>query len=393
MTAGISGWAVLLLIAAVVGVITRRLHFPYSVGLTLTGIGLAFIPWSPSVTLSREIVYTGLLPPLIFEAAFEMRWDALRPSLALVTSLATVGVMLSALGTALAVAILLDWPIAGALAFGTLMAATDPVFVIATLREAGIGGRLAVLFEAESLLNDGTAAVLFGLVLAFAAGAPLTVPAIALKLVTTVVGAVIAGGAVAAGALALLGRTDDHLLEMTLTAVAAYGSFLLAERFGGSGVLATLTCGLLLGRLGSRWSLLSPAGAQALRTTWEFLTFIANSLVFLLVGLAVGHEHLPDVWSLAAIGIVAVLFGRAAAVYPICAMFGRGEQRVPALQQHALVWGGFRGALALALALTIPAAFPARGPVVVTTFAVVAFSVIVQGLTCRPLLRRVSAQP
>ena len=238
MTSSIAPWAVLLLVASVVGVLARRLHVPYSVGLVVAGIGLALLPWHPSVNLSRELVYTGILPPpLIFEAAYELRWDALRRNLALVVVLATVGVLLSALATGAVMTGLVHWPMSAALLFGILMAATDPVSVLATLKEIGARGRLALIIEAESLLNDGTAAILFAIAIGFVTGDPLTYKAVAITLVATLAIGLLAGAVVAGIVLAIVGRTDDHLIEVALTTVAAYGSFLLAEQFGGSGIL------------------------------------------------------------------------------------------------------------------------------------------------------------
>ena len=114
---------------------------------------------------------------------------------------------------------------------------------------------------------------------------------------------------------------------------------------------------MLLGNLATRWGLISEAGDRAVRSTWEFITFLANSLVFLLIGLAEGHEDFAGFWWVAGIAVVAVIAGRAAAVYPVCALFSRGVNRVEATQQHALVWGGLRGALGLALVLSIPEGF------------------------------------
>lgn len=388
MTSGIAPWAVLLLVASVVGVLARRLHVPYSIGLVVAGIGLGLLPWHPTVSLSRELVYSGILPPLIFEAAYELRWDSLRRNLALVVVLATVGVLLSALATGTVMTGLAHWPISAALLFGILIAATDPVSVLATLKEIGARGRLALIIGAESLLNDGTAAILFAIAIGFVTGDPLTYQAVAITLGATLVIGLLAGAVVAGVVLTIMGRTDDHLIEVTLTTVAAYGSFLLAEQFGGSGILATLTSGMLLGNLAPRWGFVSAAGDRAVRSTWEFITFLANSVVFLLIGIAEGHEDFGGLWWTASAAVLAGLVGRMAAVYLVCGLFSRGRSRVAAAEQHALVWGGLRGALGVALVLSIPESYPWRRPIVVVTFAVVAFSVIVQGLSCRRLLRQ-----
>jgi CPA1 family monovalent cation:H+ antiporter len=171
--------------------------------------------------------------------------------LSVIVVLATLGVLLSACVTAAGMRYFAHWQWIGALVFGALIAATDPVSVIATFKEANTHGRLLVLIEAESLLNDGTAAVAFGVVIAVASGQPLTSIEISAMLFKTIGGGILCGGAVALGALLLAGRTDDHLVEITFTTVAAYGSFLLADHFGLSGVLATITAGLVMGNLRS----------------------------------------------------------------------------------------------------------------------------------------------
>jgi CPA1 family monovalent cation:H+ antiporter len=171
--------------------------------------------------------------------------------LSVIVVLATLGVLLSACVTAAGMRYFAHWQWIGALVFGALIAATDPVSAIATFKEANTHGRLLVLIEAESLLNDGTAAVAFGVVIAVASGQPLTSIEISAMLFKTIGGGILCGGAVALGALLLAGRTDDHLVEITFTTVAAYGSFLLADHFGLSGVLATITAGLVMGNLRS----------------------------------------------------------------------------------------------------------------------------------------------
>ena len=388
MTERLAPWAALLLVATLVGIVARRLNVPYSVGLVVAGIGLAFLPWHPAIALSHDLVYTAILPPLIFEAAFELRWESLRRNLAVVMALATAGVVLSAVTTGAIMWGVMHWPPPAAALFGILIAATDPVSVLATLKEIGAHGRLALLIEAESLLNDATAAVLFTVALGVVTGGPLTYQSVVSAMGTTIIVGALVGTLVGGGVLAIIGRTDDHLIEITLTAIAAYGSFLLAEHFGGSGILATLSAGMIIGNLAPRWRLLSDAAQRVVRSTWEFITFVANSLIFLLIGLAAGQANPSGLWWASSVAILAVLIGRCAAVYPLCALFRSGADEVSTFQQHALVWGGLRGALALALVLSIPDTLPWTHQIVTVTFSVVAFSVVVQGLTCRPLFRR-----
>jgi CPA1 family monovalent cation:H+ antiporter len=377
----------LLLIAAVVAMLTRRLRLPYSVGLVAAGIVLATLPLALKIVLTKNLIYTALLPPLLFEAALSIHWAQLRRNLSLIVVLATLGVLLSACVTATGMHYLMHWQWAGALVFGVLIAATDPVSVIAIFKEAKAHGRLLVLIEAESLLNDGTAAVAFGVFVALASGQQLTSIEITAMLLKTIAGGILCGAMVALGALLLAGRTDDHLVEITFTTVAAYGSFLLADHFGLSGVLATITAGLVVGNFKSLGAI-SQRGNEAIQAFWEYAAFVANSLVFLLIGMHEAHQNFAAIWLPATIAIALVTLGRAFAIYPSCLLFSLSSLRVTGKHQLVLFWGGLRGALALALALGLPPAVPLREEIITISFAVVAFSVFVQGLTMAPFLRR-----
>lgn len=382
----------LLLIAAVVAMLTRRLRLPYSVGLVVAGIALAIMPFAPKVSLTKDLLFTVLLPPLLFEAAYFIPWNQLRRNSAVILVLATLGVILSACVTAAGMHFFMHWQWIGALAFGVLIAATDPVSVIATFKEAKVQGRMLVLIEAESLLNDGTAAVAFGVVIALAAGQQFSSIDIAAMLLKTIGGGILCGGAVALGALLLTGRTDDHLVEITFTTVAAYGSFLLADHFGLSGVLATITAGLLMSNFKPLGGI-SKVGKEPVQSFWEYAAFVANSLVFLLIGMHEAHQNFMAIWFSAVTAIVLVTLGRAVAIYPCCFLFIRSSLRVTMKHQHILFWGGLRGALALSLALGLPYEIPLREEIITISFAVVAFSVFVQGLTMVPFLRRMGEIP
>ncbi len=384
--------ALLLLIAAVVAMLTRRLSLPYSVGLVTAGIFLAFSPFAPRINLTKQLIFSALLPPLLFEAALYLHWKPLRRDLPVILSLATVGVALSAGVTTVGMHYLVQWSWTSAFLFGVLIAATDPVSVIATFKEAKVKGRLLLLIESESLFNDGTAAVAFTIAVALALGEHLTLLRMVTTLLVTTGGGILCGAAVAGGVLLLAGRTEDHLVEITFTMIAAYGSFLLAEHFHLSGVLATITAGIMLGNLGPLGAI-SSRGKGAVQDFWEYAAFASNSLVFLLIGMDEAHENFGAVWQPAAAAIVLVLLGRAVAVYPCCLAFFWSSRRVTWLNQHVLFWGGLRGALALALALGLPPGIPQRGEIVTISFAVVAFSVFAQGLTMTPLLRRVGEIP
>jgi len=377
----------LLLVAAVVAMLAKRLRLPYSVGLVFAGIVLASSPFAPNVQLTKELIFNAFLPPLIFEAAFYINWKELRKDLPVVLLLATVGVVVSAGITTLGMHYLAHWDWITSLLFGVLIAATDPVSVIATFKEAGVHGRLRRLVEAESLFNDSTAAVAFGIAIAIATGSSITPLGIAESLVVTIVGGITCGAVVAGSVLLLSGRTEDPLVEITFTTIAAYGSFLLAEHFHFSGVLATLTAGLIVGNIGSLGAI-SDGGRVAVCSFWEYVAFVVNSLIFLLMGMQEANQDFMTVLVPIAIAIALVTLGRAVSTYFCCAAFMGSSLRVEANYQHVLFWGGLRGALALALALGLPPELPHRSDIVAVSFAVVAFSIFVQGLTITPLLQR-----
>jgi CPA1 family monovalent cation:H+ antiporter len=380
--------ATFLLIAAIVSMTVQRLKIPYTVGLMLTGIVLAVSPFpSDDIDVTKEMIFTIFLPPLIYEAAIHIKWRELLRDLPVILTFAVIGVLLAAGITAAGMYYFAGWELQSAILFGVLIAATDPVSVIATFKEAGVQGRLRLLVEAESLFNDGAAAVAFSIALAFATSGSITTSDTVQIFFITVAGGILCGAIIAGAVLILAGGTDDHLIELTLTAVAAYGSFLLAEHFHLSGVLASLVAGLLTGNLGSLGSF-TDKGREAVVSFWDFIAFVVNSLIFMLIGIEVAYQNFSNLLFPIGIAILLVLFGRAIAIYPLSAVFLRSGLQISFNHQHILFWGGLRGALALALALGLPPEMPQRETIVAVAFGVVAFSIFAQGLTMVPLLRK-----
>ncbi|TCG06789.1 sodium:proton exchanger [Paraburkholderia steynii] len=389
MDINIGLFELLLLVSALVAMLVRRLHMPYSVGLVIAGISFSFLlsPGSPDLPLNNDFIYNALLPPLIFEAAFHMQWGEVRRDFVVVQTLAVLGVLLSAGVTAAGMHFLLHWEWISGLLFGTLIAATDPVSVLATFKEAGVTGRFRHLMEAESLFNDGTAAVAFRIMLAFVAGGHVG-PIDVLKISgLMILGSVFCGLLIGNVVLSLVHRTDDHLVEVTFAMIAAYGSFLLADSLHLSGVLATLISGLTMGKR-STGDTITKKGREAVEAVLEYTVFAANSFIFLFIGIQQARREYDTVlWSIG-LAIAAVTVGRAAAVYSCCMLFSRSSLHIEMRHQHILFWGGLRGALALALAMGLPPGVPRREEIVTVCFAVVAFSIFVQGATMTSLLRR-----
>jgi CPA1 family monovalent cation:H+ antiporter len=376
----------LLLIVSLVAMAVRRLRIPYTVALVIAGLIMTFRQ-PVVIDLTPELILALFVPPLVFEAAFHLSVTELQHNLVSILILAVPGVILTMLivGGLVALGASLSLPVA--LVFGALIAATDPVAVIALFRALGVPRRLGVLLEGESLLNDGTAIVIFNLVLVSALTGQFS-------LVRGIVGFIqVAGGGVFIGLVLgwivsqLIAHVDDYLIETTLTTVLAFGSYLVAEQLHFSGVLSVVAAGLVNGNIGPKG--MSPTTRIVLFNFWEYVAFLVNSLVFLLLGLQVNLVALMAAWQQIVCAIVAVLIARAVVVYGLGWFANRLTERVPIRWQHVLMWGGLRGAISLALALSLPAALGSdRDTLRVMTFGVVLFNLLVQGTTMKPLLGR-----
>jgi len=384
----------LLVVAILVAIAARRLRLPYTVGLVVAGMSLAFSHIDLGVSLTHDIIFDVILPPLLFEAALNLHWNDIKRDAAPILLLSIVGVLISAAVSFAGMRLILGWPVAPALAFAVLIAATDPVAVIALFKDLKLTGRTRLLVESESLFNDGVAAVFFSLTLTWIVGGQSGAALPWYLLVTTAGGGILVGIAIGAAALLVAGRTGDALVETAVTVAASYGAFLLAESLHFSGVLATVATGLVVGGVGLRANNqkfgLSYHGRVFAVEFWEFLAFLANSAVFLLIGIAVSQLQFSELGYIAMVVAVAlVLLGRVLSIYPLSLLLCLSRWRISMAEQHVLFWGGLRGALGLALALSLPSTLPLRGAVVIATFIVVTFSVVVQGLTMPALLRQV----
>jgi CPA1 family monovalent cation:H+ antiporter len=230
------------------------------------------------------------------------------------------------------------------------------------------------------------AAVLFSVMLAAAAGGSITAGGAIGLFCRMVVGGALLGGGIGWLASRLHFALDDHLVEITLTSVVAFGSFLAAESLHVSGVIAVVAAGLVVGNYGMPTSM-SASTRLAVASFWEYAAFVVNSIVFLLIGIEVAYVNWWHRVGAVVGAVVAVLVGRAA-IYPLSWLVNRLKGEMPLAWQHILFWGSLRGALSMALVLGLEQRFPYRDTLEAATFGVVLFSLLVQGLTIGPLLKR-----
>ena len=383
----------LITLAAIVGLVVRGLAIPYTVALVLLGLaGTFFLPRDLFV-VTPELVLLVLLPGLVFEAALKIEFADLRSSLGGVALLAIPGVLISAAIVAIVLNVATGLRLELGFVVGAMVAATDPAAVIATFRQLGSPRRLATLIESESLFNDGTALVVFAIALRAVtggiSGGEVVVTLVGTIVVSTAIGLLV--GYVVARAIATI---DDHLIELTLSLAAAYGTYLVADQLHQSGIIATVVAGVVIGNHGRSIGM-SARSQEALDTVWEFFAFLLTALVFLLVGLAIDLARLIDTLPSIIWGVVAILAGRALVIY---VLFGpasrlavrlRGGHQVPLAWLHVLFWAGLRGAVAVAMALSLPVDFPERALLQQITFGIVLFTLLVQGTTAAWVIERV----
>ena len=389
-----SAFVMLFAVATAVALVARWIKVPYTVALVVAGLVLGSARVIDPPHLTKELLYAVFLPGLVFEAAFHLDAQKFWQNKLAIHALAIPGVA-AAIGLT---AILLQ-PVASALhfvdgfgmrhalVFAALIVATDPIAVVALFKSLGAPKRLTVLVEGESLLNDGTAVVFFTLILGAVTGGSFSVGGALLDFVRVVGFGTLVGVIIGYLASKLTQRVDDPMIEITLTTIAAYGSFLFAEHFHLSGVIATVAAGMLCGNYGARTGM-SPSTRIAVESFWEYVAFALNSIVFLLIGFEVHVDGLLRSWQAILIAYLAVTVGRAALIYLVTLVLRRTKESIPWSWSAVLTWGGLRGGLSMVLVLALPKDFPHRELLVTMTFGVVILSILLQGLSMGPLLRK-----
>jgi len=361
----------------------QRVKIPHTVALVALGIilGCATL-WEPlsfldDIALTPELLFYIFLPILIFESAFNINIRRLTDDAPIISILAVISLLISSFAIAFLIDITmsfigLDIPFILALVFGSIISATDPVAVLALFKEYGAPRRLSLIFEGESIFNDGTAVAMFIVVLAIAESGVIGLDSVVegtISFIIMVIGGVIFGlifGGLFAKVISY--TKSNEFAAITLTMVLAHVTFICAELFSHhavifghhiyvSAIIATTVASLLMGNYG-RFKL--PAhGMEFLEKYWGQFAFMANSVVFILIGMLAVKlpSSAPDLMIPVLLTILIVAFARALSIYPVVRLFNlfaKSDQRVPVAWQHTLAWGSLRGALAVTMVLLIP---------------------------------------
>ena len=384
---------ILLLISCVGVVISRRIKYPYTIVLVFIGLIISIVPNNINIHLDHHLILQILVPPLLFYGALHIDLEELKKNGFGIFLLSIFGVILSVFGIGYIFSILSNIPLKYTLLLGAIIVPTDPISVLSILKEAKTPKDLQVLLEGESLFNDGVSIVIFTIIYSFILGETTD-----LTIISSIVGFLkIAGGGIIIGFMCgfisyyILKKINDHLLEVSLTVVLVFGTPLLAEYFHMSGIIAIVVAGLIMGNYGRIYSMKQKT-RETLDTFWEVIDFIINSILFLALGLQLkGILSKIDINYLNIVQIILImLFIRAVVVYSLMGIKNRiGFNKIPFKWSHIIFWGGLRGAISLAMVLSLPNSFIYRQQFIIFTFSIIIFSLFVQGLTIKGLVRRV----
>jgi CPA1 family monovalent cation:H+ antiporter len=406
-------FVLLLVITLAVALISRPLRLPYTLVLVVAGLLIGVSPLLPNLHLNPEVVLFLFLPALLFEGAWNVDVKQLTANWLSVFLLAVPGLLLSVLVVAVLVHWSLGLPWFLVLLLGAMISPTDPIAVLALLRQLGLSDRLRTIVEGESLFNDGVGAAIFELVLGFLLASLGTTEAahepsfwmVVVEVLWLMLGGLALGIILGVVVARLLRLVDDHLIEMTVTVSVAYGVYLLGVVLHTSGLLAVVGAGLVLGSYGRRTGM-AERTRQAAHDVWEFVGYLANSLLFLLLGVQIGASNFLQ--ALAGIGLTltGVIIGRAVMIYTLLPLHDsllRGINRaqvaasssllsrsepIPARWRPILLLSGLRGALSIALVLSLPATLAERGLLEAMVYGVVLVTLLGQGIGLRILLPR-----
>lgn len=378
---------VLLLVATIVALLSRRLRVPYVTGLVVAGLAIA--QWLPRrIGLDSALIINLFLPILLFEAAINTDISRLRSTLKPILMLAGPGVVISCGVTAIGLkyGLSLEW--IPALLVGVILAITDTVSVIAVFKGVTVPSRLITIVEGESLFNDGIALVIFGLILKFNNTGSVT-PIEGLKELAIV----LIGGLAVGIVLGYLGiglyvqSEDDPLSSILLTVAIALSAFQIGQFLGVSGVVAVVIAGLLIGNLELSRSV-SASSRITVLSFWEYAGFGVNTFIFLLIGLEIDLPTLGKTLPAVLLAVLAYQTGRFLSVYSMLAVVGKFDRPIPFRWQHVLFLGNIKGSLSMALALSLPPSLAGREALIAIVFGTVLLSLVGQGVSLPWLVQR-----
>lgn len=398
--------AFLIFVASIIAIFVKKVRFPYTIGLLLAGVLIGYLSsrvgWmSPmrDLQLTPDIILFLILPTLLFEASINIDSKILFRNLAPILLMATIGLLISMTIVGLGISAATPLSLGAALLFGALISATDPVAVIALFKELGVPKRLSTLVDGESLFNDATAIVVFHILLGIVGAGTAFSSSIAIdgvgQFLVVFFGGLLVGLVIGGAMLWIIAlEQKDHMVQAALTSVLAYLAFIVAEHFFHvSGVMAVVAAGVF-----GAWAavrVFDESMRAYVTEFWEYLAFVANSLIFLLMGMTEYHlfedlDRYREAAGYILLGFVLTIVARLVVVYglvPISNRLAPGA-RIEREDKAVIFWGGLRGAIPLALALGLPADFEHRILIIDLTLGVVLMSLLIQGTTVSTLLRK-----
>jgi CPA1 family monovalent cation:H+ antiporter len=375
---------IVLAVGSAVAIGAKRINIPYNVALVVVGLLLVLMNVLPQTPMNPEIVLLVFLPVLVFQGALSADDASMREAARPILALAVPGVALSLVATAAIAAWELDLPFSVALLLGAVLAITDTVSVLLAFRSVRVPHRLAAIMEGESLFNDGTALVLVGVAATVVLQGFADPLAIGRQLLVAIAAGTFLGAALGTLGAGVLRRTPDDLTAILASLVTAFATSLLAERYGGSAVIAVVIAGVLVGR--EMRAGLPPSRVLALRDFWEFAAFVINVWLFLLVGLQLRSDLLLREAVPILLAVVALHAGRAVAVYGCFGALHLAGSGVPWRWQHVMVFGNIKGALSMAAVLALPQGIAYRDRLVAIVFGVTLVTLVAQALPFKRFL-------
>jgi monovalent cation:H+ antiporter, CPA1 family len=387
---------ILLFIGVLVSLLAKTFRQPYSIALVIVGllIGMVHFPllehakeFITQSTVFQVLVISIFLPTLLGEATLKLPFSHLNENKKPILALAFGGTFISFILIGSGAYYLLNLPIIVAFTFAALMSATDPISVLSIFKTLGVSKKLTTVIEGESLFNDGIAVVLFTIssvyLLDYLNMGWIGLSSGIFLFLKFVIGGLAIGAIFGYAASLLIKPIDNYPLEITISLLLFFGSFFTAEVIHVSGVIAVVVAGLIFGNYGAKIGM-SAVTRLNINNFWDVIAFIANSLIFLVVGLEINRIPFENKWGVIILAIIIVLLARSIAVYTSLSFV----KNISTKEKHVLNWGGLKGSLSIALALSLPQDFPGRDDVLIFTFSVVLFSLIIQGLTIKPLISK-----